>query len=126
MSFTPVLVILVVSVCIALIVILTIRRIRHGGGCCGEHESAPKKIRPADRDKSHYPYRYFANVEGIVCSNCVRRVENSFNSNNGIYAKVNMDNNIVVIYSKRPLECYEAAKMLDGAYTITDLREEKQ
>ena len=125
MIFTPVLVVPVVAVCIALIVLLTMRRIKRGGGCCGEHESAPKKIRPTDRDKTHYPYRYTAKAEGMICANCVRRVENSFNSNDGIYAKVNMDNNIVVIYSKRPLDRREAAQMLNGAYTLTDFKEEK-
>ncbi|MCR4780356.1 MAG: heavy-metal-associated domain-containing protein [Ruminiclostridium sp.] len=119
----PILVGFIVIACAALIVLATVRRIRRGGGCCGEHEGAPKKIRPADRDKSHYPYRYTARVEGIVCANCVRRVENSFNSRGGIYAKVNTDDNTVMIYSKSPLERREAAQMIDGSYYLADFVE---
>ena len=119
----PILVISVIIACIALIVLVTIRRIKHGGGCCGEHESAPKKILPADRDRSHYQFCYTAKVEGIVCSHCVRRVENSFNSQDGIYAKVNTEDNTVTIYSKRALERREAAQMLDGQYYLADFKE---
>jgi len=119
----PILVIAVVAACIALIVFVTVRRINQGGGCCGEHEKAQKKVRPADMDKSHYPYRYTAKVEGIVCSNCVRRVENSFNSADGIYAKVNTDDNTVVMLSKHPLDRRAATEMLDGSYFLSDFKE---
>ena len=32
-----------------------VHHLRCGGGCCGEHEAAAKKVRVADRNCSHYP-----------------------------------------------------------------------
>lgn len=29
----------------------TVRRVRHGSACCGEHEAAPKKIRVCGRKR---------------------------------------------------------------------------
>lgn len=54
-----------------------VKKLRAGGGCCGPHEAAEKKVRVADRDKSHYPYTAVLRVDGMTCSNCVRRVENA-------------------------------------------------
>ena len=34
-----------------------IHHLRHGGGCCGEHDAPAKKVRAADTNKSHYPAR---------------------------------------------------------------------
>ena len=31
------------------------KKLRQGGGCCGEREPAEKKVRVADRNRSHYP-----------------------------------------------------------------------
>ena len=31
----------------------TVRRIRHGSSCCGEHDPAPKKVKVADQNKNH-------------------------------------------------------------------------
>ena len=33
-----------------------IHHLRHGGGCCGEHDAPAKKVRAADTNKSHYPW----------------------------------------------------------------------
>ena len=38
----------------------TVRHFRgKGGGCCGEWERAEKKVRVADRNRSHYPIMLF-------------------------------------------------------------------
>ena len=54
-----------------------VHHLRCGGGCCGEHEAAAKKVRVADRDRSHYPHRLVLGVDGMTCQNCQRRVENA-------------------------------------------------
>lgn len=107
--------------------VLIFAKLKHGGGCCGEHESAAAKIRSADADISHYPYRYEVGIEGMVCANCVRNAENAFNSAEGIFAKADLAGKSAVIYSKRKLERREAAAMLSGtSYTLTYLREEEK
>ena len=47
-----------------------IRKLRVGGGCCGEREAAPKRMKVRDRDKRHYPYVLTVTVDGMVCANC--------------------------------------------------------
>ena len=49
-----------------------IRKLRVGGGCCGEREAAPKRVKVRDRDKRHYPYVLEVTVDGMVCANCAR------------------------------------------------------
>ena len=42
----------------------TLVRSRKGGGCCGEHESAEKKVTVSDRNKAHYPYAVIVSISG--------------------------------------------------------------
>ena len=113
--------------CIVLLIYLMYRKINHSGGCCGEHEAAARKVRPQDRNISHYPYKYSADISGMVCSHCVRIVENAFNSVEGIYAKVHLENKSASIYSKRVITRADAVKILDGtAYVILGFEEEKK
>ena len=46
-----------------------VHHLRHGGGCCGEHEAPAKKIKAADANKSHYPHRLIMGVDGMTCQN---------------------------------------------------------
>ena len=111
--------------CILLLVFLMHRKINSGGGCCGEHEAAAKKIRPKDSKLSNYPYKYTAEIGGMVCSHCVRNVENAFNSEGYIFAKVHLETKTAEIYSKQKLTRKDAAAILNKtSYTITDLKEE--
>ncbi|MBR1863813.1 MAG: ATPase P [Ruminococcus sp.] len=112
---------------VGLLVWYVVNKLGHGGSCCSGHEAAPKRIKPKDRDLSNYAYRYAVGVEGMVCTNCLRRVENAFNSNEGIYAKGSLENKTVRLYSKRELTRREAVGMLDGSsYTITGFMEEEK
>ena len=40
-----------------------IHHLRHGGGCCGEHDAPAKKVRAADTNKSHYPHHLVMGVD---------------------------------------------------------------
>ena len=63
------------------------KKLRQGGGCCGEREPAEKKVRVADRNRSHYPYHAVLKIDGMVCANCARRVENAINRMDGYWAE---------------------------------------
>ncbi len=78
-------------------------KLLHGGSCCGGHEAPESKVKVADKNISHYDYHYEASIEGMVCSNCVTRVENALNRNEGIYAKVDLGNKKAVIHAKKAL-----------------------
>lgn len=110
---------------IALAVVYTVRRIKHGGGCCGGHEAAARKVKATDTDISHYPFRYTVGIEGMVCSHCVRNVENTFNSAEGIFATVDLASKTATVYSKHRLDRRAAAAILEGtSYTVMELKEE--
>lgn len=79
-----------------------LHKLRHGGGCCGEHEAAPKKVKVQDKDKSHYPHTVVMRVDGMTCANCARRVENALNLLPGTWATVNLDEKNVTIRLKEP------------------------
>ena len=85
---------------VALAVYGTVRRIRFGSSCCGEHDAADKKIKVADRNKSHYPFVYLLNVDGMHCANCARRIENAFNEDKERWASADIGKRQVIVRSK--------------------------
>lgn len=80
-----------------------VRKLRQGGGCCGEHEPPVKKVKVADRDKSHYPYETVLTIDGMTCSNCVRRVENALNNLDGVWAQGDLDSRKAIVRTKQVL-----------------------
>ena len=77
-----------------------IHHLRHGGGCCGEHDAPAKKVRAADTNKSHYPHRLVMGVDGMTCQNCQRHVENALNTLPDTLAEVNLSARNVMIWTK--------------------------
>ncbi|MBO6194101.1 MAG: cation transporter [Clostridiales bacterium] len=82
----------------------TVRRIRYGSSCCGEHDPAPKKIRVSDRNKKNYPFVYELSVDGMHCSNCTRRVENALNSRYGFWAVADLASRTVTLRTKSEVQ----------------------
>ena len=103
------------------------KKLRAGGGCCGPHEAAEKKMRVADRDKSHYPYTAVLRVDGMTCSNCVRRVENSLNRLDGVWAEADLGQETARVRMKRPLEDRVLADAVrDAGYRVREIKREEQ
>ena len=96
-----------------------IHRIRHGSACCGERDAPEKKIQPADKDKSHYPYKYILAVDGMHCSNCTRHVENALNSIDGLWATASLEKKSVTVLSKMELESADLeTEIREAGYTV--------
>ncbi len=109
---------------IILLIIMMKNKLLHGGSCCGGHEAPESKVKVADKNISHYDYHYEASIEGMVCSNCVTRVENALNRNEGIYAKVDLGNKKAVIHSKKELSKDEVFGYLkELPYTIMTFKQ---
>ena len=86
---------------IALAAWRTARKMRRGGGCCGERETvALNGVR--DRDKSHYPYRAELEIGGMTCENCARRVANALNALEGTWAVVRFGARRAEVRTKTP------------------------
>ena len=86
-------------------ILKTVRRSRKGGGCCGDREETVKRIPPADRNSSHYPYRAHLVIGGMSCENCAVRIENALNALPGVLAKVDLSaKKAVVLLKEEPDE----------------------
>lgn len=89
------------------------KRLSHG--CCGGGGDTVKKVKPGDRDKSHYAHTYRMEIEGMTCSNCSARVENAFNGQDGFYAQVDLGKRTALLYTKQPLTEKEAREIVRKA-----------
>ena len=92
----------VVILIVALIVGRCVKNISSGQSCCGTGGRVPAKVHARHDRISDYPYRYILNVEGMVCSACVRNVENTLNRIDGLWAKADLAKKEVTgIFRKR-------------------------
>ena len=113
----------ILAAAIILLISMMKKKISHGSSCCGGHEAPEPKVKVADKNISHYNYHYEADIRGMVCGNCATRVENALNRNEGIYAKVDLENKKAVIHAKRELSKNEVFDYLkDLPYTLMDFK----
>lgn len=107
-----------VLICLALllIVVFSVRSYlkKLKTGCCGSGGDQVKRVRPGDRDMSHYPYAKVVRVEGMHCQNCARRIENAFNAKEGFYAKVDLGKKTALVRSKREVPDEELKQVVRG------------
>ena len=114
---------LLLIVLIAILVIMMSTKLTKGSSCCGTKEPPVKRIKPSDSDTSHYPHTYELKVEGMVCVNCARRVENAFISQGDMIAKADAMSKEVRLWSKRELSRQDAASIVsDAGYTLLDIK----
>lgn len=118
-----VIVILIVAGLAAFAGVTIVRRNRSGGGCCGEHEQMPDRVRASDLNKAHYPFHVHAAVDGMTCDRCARRVENALNSMDGVYATVDIGHHTASIRTKTPPdEKILRAAVQAAGYVLHDFR----
>lgn len=100
-----------------------IKKLRHGGGCCGEHDAAEKKVRVTDRNQSHYPYALTLTIDGMTCGNCTRRVENALNRLDGVWATVDLGERRAYVRLKHsPDEIALKQAVRDSGYTVLSIQ----
>lgn len=88
-------------------------------GCCGAE--AEPKVKPKDRNLSHYKYAYKIGIDGMTCSHCKERVENTFNSQDGTASKVKLKGKCAYVYTKQPLDIKKARETVTkSGYTLRD------
>ena len=87
--------------------------------CCGTAEAVSAK-KVEDTDVSNYPYRYRLSIDGMMCSNCAKNVENTLNNMNGVWGKVNLGKKEAEVLSKQAVsEDSFAHALQDASYTLT-------
>lgn len=89
-------------------------------GCCGSGGDEEKKVKVRDKDESHYPYCVTIGVDGMTCSHCKLRVENALNSEDGVWAQVNLKANSARVHMKTLLSEDDLRRIISRAgYTLT-------
>ena len=83
----------------------TIQRFRGKAknSCCGSSEAVTVK-KVEDTDVSHYPYHYLLSIDGMMCSNCAKPVENTLNGMPGVWGRVNLGKKEADVLAKEPVE----------------------
>ena len=99
---------------------------RLGSGCCGGGGAPEKRIAVSDRHLSHYPFCRYMKIDGMVCANCARKVENALNRIEGVWATVDMDRKSAVIRMKTdyPDEALSTA-VQNAGYTVVHIGEKE-
>lgn len=115
----------VLVICCAFGICTYVQKVRHGS-CCGTHEAPEKRVRVTDRDKSHYPYSCILTIDGMTCSNCVRRVENALNGLDGVWCTaVDLGQRKALLRLKlRPDERALREAVRNAGYIVLSVQEE--
>jgi len=87
--------------------------------CCGTAETVlANKVE--DTDESHYPYRYYVGIDGMSCSNCAARVENSINALGDTWAYVQLGRKRAEVLAKNEKSEADFVSALSSTdYTVT-------
>ena len=103
----------------------TIQRFRGKAknSCCGSAEAVTVR-KVEDTDVSHYPYHYLLSIDGMMCSNCAKTVENTLNGMPGVWGRVNLGKKEADVLAKEPVESASFAEALrKKPYTLTACKE---
>lgn len=93
-------------------------------GCCGGGCDDLERVKAADGNVKNYPYHKTVSVTGMTCRNCSQRVENAFNRQEGMLARVDLNAGRADIYSKQPLDADGIRRTIAQAgYTPGDVRD---
>ena len=120
-----------IVICVVLAIICVIAVISYvkklKNGCCGAQGDEVKRIKPKDKDISHYAYLKRVAIEGMHCKNCALRVENAFNERDDCYASVNLKQNCAIIRSKNQLDDMEIRRTVERAgYDVKAIEEYRE
>ncbi|MCI7814187.1 MAG: heavy metal-associated domain-containing protein [Lachnospiraceae bacterium] len=88
-------------------------------GCCGASGDQVKKIKVADKNRAHYPYLAEMKLDGMVCGNCAKRVENCLNAIEGVWASVDLGAQSAKVRMKERVEEEKLRNAVNSAgYTV--------
>ena len=99
-----------------------VKKLRNG--CCGAGGDSEKRLRPPDRELSHYPYAWRIKIDGMSCKRCALRIENAFHEKDGFYAKVSLKNKEAIVFTKSKASRQELTGIVERAgYRLLSLEQ---
>ena len=115
-------IIIIILALVSVAVARIYRTVKYGGSCCSGGGPLERKIPVKGRNRENYPFNYRLKVEGMVCSGCVRKVENAFNSDEELWAEADLEHKEVRVLSKRVMGRTDFTELLKGtSYTLVDI-----
>ncbi len=69
-------------------------------GCCGSGGDTEKKIKVRDKNPEHYSKCVEIGIDGMTCTHCKIRIENALNSEEGVWAEVDLKNQSATVRMK--------------------------
>lgn len=116
-STETVVIVLVLIVCCVIGIKSYLKKL--SSGCYGSGGGAVKKVPVKDRNEAHYPYSARMQVQGMICANCTKRVENALNTMDGVWASADSAKNQVLVRMKVRRTEQELEEAVRGAgYTV--------
>ena len=92
-------------------------------GCCGAGGDKERKITKT-ADLSEYKHRYSVKIGGMSCKNCAVRIENAFNRQEGISARVDFKSGTAEVSAKEPLpEIVIRQTVIGLGYSVEEIKQ---
>lgn len=92
-------------------------------GCCGAGGDKENKVAKT-ADLAEYKYHYSVKIGGMSCKNCAVRIENAFNRQEGIFARVDFKSGAADISAKEPLPEIVIRQTVVGlGYSVREIRQ---
>lgn len=121
MSASAIIIIVLAALLVVWAAYRTVQKMRGKAksSCCGTPEMVTAK-KVDDTDATHYPYEYKLSIDGMMCSNCARTVENTLNEMDGVWARVNLGKKEADVLTKTPHVADDfAASLRKTSYHLT-------
>lgn len=93
----------IIVVILVLIGVFSVRSYKKklSSGCCGAGDDAPKKkVKVRDKNPEHYSKTVKIGIDGMTCTHCKTRVENALNSEEGVWAEVDLEDHSATVRMK--------------------------
>ena len=115
---------IIISVLIVLCFIAVrtyVKKLAHG--CCGAGGDKERKVAKTV-DLAEYKYHYSVKIGGMSCKNCAVRIENAFNRQEGIFARVNFKSGSAEVSAKEPLTEIVIRQTVVGlGYSVEEIKQ---
>lgn len=93
-------------------------------GCCGTGSDNERRLRNADL--SGYAHRYSVKIGGMTCKNCALRIENAFNRQEGLAARVDFKSGLAEIGSNAQIPELTLRKtVVELGYSVEEIADVK-
>ncbi|MGN0682891.1 MAG: heavy-metal-associated domain-containing protein [Oscillospiraceae bacterium] len=98
-----------------------VKKLAHG--CCGAGGDKERKI-VKTADLAEYTFRYSVKIGGMTCKNCAVRIENAFNRQEDIFARVDFKSGIAEVFVKEPLTEISIRQTVIGlGYSVEEIKQ---